>query len=139
MFLTLLVVTFVIAVAVSFGVARMFSGSIARILNRIVGPELAGAWHRYLLFALYVVGISGGVRIWSLEQYINPRDPAGTPLVLTANRWTLEVYRTVIGTLQSSAWMLLVAFVFLLIAYVVARGLELRALRHTDRPTPPEP
>ena len=139
MFLTLLVVTFVIAVAVSFGVARMFSGSIARILNRIVGPELAGAWHRYLLFALYVVGISGGVRIWSLEQYINPRDPAGTPLVLTANRWTLEVYRTVIGTLQSSAWMLLVAFVFLLIAYVVARGLELRALRHTDGSTPPEP
>jgi hypothetical protein len=139
MFLTLLVVTFVIAVAVSFGVARMFSGSIARILNRIVGPELAGAWHRYLLFALYVVGISGGVRIWSLEQYINPRDPSAPPLVLTANRWTLEVYRTVIGTLQSSAWMLLVAFVFLLIAYVVARGLELRALRHPDRSTPPEP
>jgi hypothetical protein len=39
----------------------------------------------------------------------------------------LEVYRTVIETLQSTAWMLLVAFVFLLIAYVIARGMELRA------------
>jgi hypothetical protein len=137
MFLTLLLVTFAISIVVSFGVARTFSGSIERILNRIVGPDLAGAWHRYLLFALYVVGISGGVRIWSLEQYVNPRDPANAPLVLTANRWTLEVYRTVIGTMQSIAWMLLVAFVFLLIAYVVSRGLELRAARHADRHTPP--
>ena len=139
MFLTLLLVTFAISIAVSFGVARMFTGSIERILNRIVGPDLAGAWHRYLLFALYVVGISGGVRIWSLEQYINPRDPRNAPLELTANRWTLEVYRTVIGTMQSIAWMLLVAFAVLLIAYVVARGLELRGARHADRATPPGP
>ena len=137
MFLTLLVVTFVISVVVSFGVARMFSGAIERILNRIVGPDLAGAWHRYLLFALYVVGVSGGVRIWSLEQYIIPRDPKAPPLTLTSDRWTLEVYRTVIGTLQSIAWMLLVVFVFLLIAYVVARGLELRAARRDERATPP--
>jgi hypothetical protein len=46
--------------------------------------------------------------------------------VLNADRWTLEVYRTVIGTLQAIAWLLLVVFVFLLIAYVVARGLERR-------------
>jgi hypothetical protein len=137
MFLTLLVVTFSIAVLVSFGVARMFSGAIQRILNRIVGPDIAGAWHRYLLFALYVVGVSGGVRIWSLEQYIIPRDPKAPPLTLTSDRWTLEVYRTVIGTLQSSAWMLLVVFVFLLIAYVIARGLELRAARQGDHPAPP--
>lgn len=133
MFLTLLLVTFAIAVLVSFGVARMFSGSLRRILDRLVAPDLAGAWHRYLLFALYVVGISGGVRIWSLEQYINPRDPrTPAPLALTAERWTLEVYRTVIQTLQSIAWMLLVVFVFLLIAYVVARGLELRAARRNE-------
>ena len=137
MFLTLLLVTFVIAVVVSFGVARMFSGAIRRILDRVVGPDMAGAWHRYLLFALYVVGVSGGVRIWSLEQYIIPRDPRNPPLTLTPDRWTLEVYRTIIGTLQSSAWMLLVVFVFLLIAYVVARGLELRAARHNERTAPP--
>ncbi len=88
-----------------------------------------------MIFALYVVGISGGVRIFSLEQYVNPADPKALPLVLTPERWTLEVYRTVIETLQSTAWMLLVAFVFLLIAYVIARGMELRAARHTGQGT----
>jgi multidrug efflux pump subunit AcrB len=129
MFLSLLVVTFAIALFVSFIVARLFSTSIRRILDRIVSTDLAGAWHRYLIFALYVVGVSGGVRIYSLEQYINPRDPKMPAPMLNADRWTLEVYRTVIETLQSTAWMLLVAFVFLLIAFVVARGLELRAAR----------
>jgi hypothetical protein len=46
--------------------------------------------------------------------------------VLTSDRWTFEVFRTVIGTLQSLAWLLLVFFVFALIAYVVVRGLEMR-------------
>lgn len=133
MFLTLLLVTFAIALLVSFIVARIFSASILRILERVVSPDLAGAWHRYMIFALYVVGISGGVRIFSLEQYVNPTDPKMPPLVLTPERWTLEVYRTVIETLQSTAWMLLVAFVFLLIAYVIARGLELRASKHVGQ------
>ena len=130
MFLSLLLVTFAIALLVSFIVAMLFSASIRRILDRIVSPDLAGAWHRYLVFALYVVGVSGGVRMYSLEQYINPRDPKAPALVLNSDRWTLEVYRTVIETLQSTAWMLLVAFVFLLLAFVVARGLELHAARH---------
>jgi hypothetical protein len=137
MFLTLLLVTFSVALIVAFIVARLFSGPIRRILERVVAPDLAGAWHRYLVFALYVVGISGGVRLWSLEQYVNPRDPKSPPLVLTAERWTLEVYRTVIETLQSTAWMLLVTFVALLIAYVLARGLELRAGRAAEGKAPP--
>jgi hypothetical protein len=134
MFLTLLLVTFVVALLVSFIVALIFSASIRRILDRVVSPDLAGAWHRYMIFALYVVGVSGGVRIFSLEQYVNPPDPKVPVLILTPERWTLEVYRTVIETLQSTAWMLLVAFVFLLIAYVIARGLELRAGRHAHEP-----
>jgi hypothetical protein len=75
MFLTLLLVTFSVALLVAFVVARLFSAPMRRILDRVVSPDLAGAWHRYLVFALYVVGISGGVRVWSLEQYVNPRDP----------------------------------------------------------------
>jgi hypothetical protein len=67
-------------------------------------------------------------RIWSLEQYILPRGHDQPALVLTSDRWTFEVFRTVIGTLQSLAWLLLVFFVSALIAYVVVRGLELRRL-----------
>jgi hypothetical protein len=38
----------------------------------------------------------------------------------------LEIYRTLIGTLQGNAWLLLVFFVAALIAYVIVRGFELR-------------
>ena len=131
MFIVLLLVTFVIAVITSFLIVRLFRKSITGILHRIVGEDISGAWWRYLAFAIYVVGVSGGVRVWDLEKYITPRPEDAAAIVLTAERWTLEVYRTVIGTLQSTAWMLLVFFVFALIAYVIVRGQEAR------RSTPP--
>ncbi|KPJ52509.1 hypothetical protein AMJ39_07665 [candidate division TA06 bacterium DG_24] len=124
MFAVLLVVTFVIAVLVSFVVVRLFEKPIRAILGRIVSEELSKAWERYLKFAIYVVGVSGGVRVWELEKYITPQGEETEPIVLNAARWTLEVYRTIIGTLQSVAWMLLVFFLFALIAYVIVRGRE---------------
>lgn len=132
MFLTLLAVTFTIAVLCAFAVARLFDRPIGAILSRIVAEELSSAWHRYIKFAIYVVGVSGGVRIWELEKYITPRTKDVEVPVLNADRWVLEVYRTVIETLQSAAWMLLVFFVFALIAYVVVRGFELRRARTAE-------
>ena len=46
--------------------------------------------------------------------------------MLNADRWLLELYRTVIATLQSTAWMLLVVFAVALIAVVIVRGQELK-------------
>ncbi len=125
MFLELLLVTFVIAAAASTGVALLFARPVNKILARLVSDTLAPIWQRYILFAIYIVGISGGVRLWDLERYITP-DKEGTLLVLNSDRWLLEVYKTVIGTLQSVAWMLLIFFLFALIAYVVVRGFEAR-------------
>lgn len=126
MFIVLLVVTFVIAVVASYLIVRVFRRSISAILDRLVGEDISGAWWRYLTFAIYVVGISGGVRVWDLEKYITPRPEEAAAIVLNAERWTLEIYRTIIGTFQSIAWMLLVFFVFALVAYVIVRGLEAR-------------
>jgi hypothetical protein len=126
MFITLLIVTFVIALATSLTIIRLFRVPIRTILDRVVSPELSGAWHRYLDFAVIVVGVSGGVRIWELEKYITARTHDMEAVVLNADRWVLEVYRTLIGTMQSAAWLLLVFFVFALIAYVIVRGFELR-------------
>lgn len=131
MFLQLLIVTFAISLAACFVAERLFSRPITAILKRIIGEELNAAWQRYIRFAIYVVGISGGVRIWDLEKYITPRQAETEPIVLNAERWTLEVYRTVIGTLQSLAWMLLVFFVFALVAYVVIRGFEILRTQKT--------
>lgn len=126
MFLTLLLTTFTLALLVSGLVALLFRQPLHRILDRLVERDLSSAWLRYLLFAVVVVGVGGGVRVGSFARYIDLAPGDQAPLVLNADRWTLELYQTVIGTLQSIAWMLLMFFVFALIAYVIVRGLELR-------------
>ena len=123
MFITLLIVTFIIALAMSTLVALLFRKPIFKILSRLVTDELAPMWQRYLLFATYVVGISGGVPLWDIEKYVTP-DKDGKLLQLTSDRWIIEVYKSIIGSLQSIAWMLLIFFLFALIAYVVVRGFE---------------
>jgi len=103
MFVPLLIVTFVVSLAACYVAGRLFHRPITAILTRIIGEELRGAWQRYIAFAIYVVGISGGVRIWDLEKYITPHTAGGEPLVLNSDHWTLEIYRTIIQTLQSIA------------------------------------
>ena len=51
MFITLLIVTFVIALAVSFIVVLFFAGSINNILGRIISDRISRAWSKYLKFA----------------------------------------------------------------------------------------
>lgn len=126
MFISVLLVTFFTAAVVAYGVVTLFDKPIAAIVRRVVSEEISSAWHRYIKFAAMVVGISGGVRIHQLERYISAQHKDLEVLVLTWERWTLEIYRTIIGTLQSIAWLYLVVFVVALIAYVIMRGFELR-------------
>ncbi len=127
MFITLLIVTFGIAFVVSSIVVLVFAKPIDKILVRIISDEISRAWSKYLKFAIYVTGISSGVRIWELEKYITePRYEGSKIIELNPERWVLEVYRTIIATLQGTAWMLLVFFVFALVAYVIVRASELK-------------
>jgi len=125
MFLTLLVVTFLIAAVVSTGVALLFARPINKVLARLVSDDLAPVFRRYLVFAIYVVGVGGGVRVWDVEKYITP-DKDGQLLVLNGDRWIIEIYKTFMGTLTGVAWMLLIFFLFALVAYVVVRGFEMK-------------
>jgi hypothetical protein len=126
MFLALLLTTFVIAFVVSFIIVRIFSTPINKILNKIISDDISSAWVKYLKFAIYVVGISSGVRIWELKNYITPMklEDGSAILELTSDRWVLEIYGTIIGTLQGIAWLLLVFFIFALIAYVIVKIFE---------------
>ena len=125
MFLQLLAITFVVAAGTSIVTALLFAKPVNKVLARLVSSDLAPTWQRYILFAIYVVGISGGTRVWELQRYINP-DKDGKVLALTSDRWIIEISQTVLGTLQSVAWMLLIFFLFALLAYVVVRGFEMR-------------
>lgn len=126
MFYSLLLVTFVLASLVSWLVARLFSKPADNILRRVIQDDVSSSWSRYLMFAIYVVGISAGVRIGELERYVTPPPwvRSGMPYVLTPERWTIEVYRTVIGTLQGLAVVLLVFFVVGLVAFIAVRIAE---------------
>lgn len=139
MFLTLLLVTLALAATVAWIVSRAFSKPIESILGRIIADEISLAWLKYLKFAILVVGISSGVRINELERYITPNQwqKGAKVIALTNERWVLEVYRTIIETLQGIAWMLLVFFVVALVAYVIVRLSELK--RSGSAATTPAP
>jgi len=130
MFLLLLVTTLGVALLTSGIVVFCFKKPIRQILDRIIGADIAGGWQRFLLFAIYVVGVSSGVQIWKLEQYVHPQQmgPDGKSVTLTLDTpsMALEVYRTIIQVLQGIAWALLVFFVVALIAFAITRRAESR-------------
>lgn len=131
MFLTLLLVTLIVAALVSALAVWAFTDPLGRILKRIIADDISLAWLKYMKFAIMVVGISAGVRIYELEKYITPAqwDKESRMIELTQERWVLEIYRTIIESLQGIAWLLLVFFVFALMAYVIVRLAELRKQR----------
>ena len=137
MILLLLLVTLILSLGVSWLVARLFGSSIESILRRIIDDEISLVWSKYLRFAILVVGVSNGVRVWDYEKYLN-QNKEGTVVALTTERWIFELYHTVISALQGIAWLLLVFFVFALLAYVVVRAFDLRqGLRQGKFPTAP--
>lgn len=76
-----------------------------------------------MMFAIYVVGISSGVNLWQLEKYITPDTTAKVVAVqqLTSIRWIFEIYRSLISSLQSLAWLLLVFYIIALIVFVMKK------------------
>ena len=130
MFYYLMTSTFVLALGVSFMVMRLFSQSIQDILARIIQDPIHDAWAKYTKFAGMVVGTSSGIRIYDMEKYITPLTYTDNNkkivIELTQERWVLEIYRTIIETLQGLAWMMLVFFMVALLAYVIVRWAEIK-------------
>lgn len=130
MFYYLIISTFALALLVSFIVMCLFSNSINAILARIIHDPIHEAWAKYTKFAGMVVGTSSGIRIYDMEKYITPLTYAENDkrivIELTQERWVLEIYRTIIETLQGLAWMMLVFFMVALIAYVIVRWSEIK-------------
>jgi len=128
MFTILLLLTLLVSAGIFVAVMLAFSRPMHAILFRIIADAISAAWLKYMKFAILVVGVSSGVRVRDFEQYLAPtrwdRGAAAAPL--DAGRLLLELYRTAIETLQGIAWMLLVFFMFTLLAFVVVRFAERR-------------
>ena len=133
-FIVLLFGSLLLALVISYVLTRVFRSSISGILSRIISDDIGSAWVRYILFAMYVAGVSSGARVWDLERYIIPQAMNGKQqeiLSLTGERLLLELYRTLIGTMQGISGVLLMFFVVALIAYVVMRAIESRREGHS--------
>ena len=129
MFYSLVIVTFLLALGLSYSVMHLFKSSIDAILARIIQDPIYSAWGKYTFFAGLVVGTSSGIRIYDMEKYISPihydsEQKQAIILSLTQERWVLEIYRTIVETLQGLAWMMLVFFMVTLLAYVLLRRSE---------------
>lgn len=135
MFILLLLITLLISLAVSVAVMKAFSKPLNAILYRIIADAISAAWLKYLKFAILVVGVSSGVRVREFEKYITPSrwDKDAKVVEFTLERWVLELYQTAIETLQGIAWMLLVFFMFALVAYVIVRIAEARLGEQTKK------
>jgi len=120
-FLALLVVTLVISCVVAGLVVLAFRKPIDKIFARIIGDDISVSWRKFLTFALFVVGLSSGVKIWKLEQFIQPTAKGVPQPQLTPEYWGLEIYRTIIDTLGGMAWALLIFFVIALIAFAMTK------------------
>lgn len=70
MFISLLIALLSIALLITSVVVLAFRKPIQGIFNRLIGESVSEAWVRFLIFALYVAGISSAVQAYRLDKYV---------------------------------------------------------------------
>jgi hypothetical protein len=144
MFIALFGASFVLALVLSATIAWLSREALDTILRRfVVDPVVRSGFEKYIRFAIVVVGISSGTRVKPLQEYISAAEwnkPA-LQAALTQEFWTLELYRTVMGTLEGVAGLLLLCIFLALMAPAVLRMLKVeppKKLGQHEKPREPE-
>lgn len=130
MVITLFVVSFALALAVSYFISKLFRESAEGILSRFFAKHVSAAAAKYLQLVIVFVGVTSGTRIRLLQDYIDSPawDRPGMAAQLTQEVWALSIYHTLVDMLQGIVW-LLVVFAFLAYAALVyARRSNIRGL-----------
>lgn len=129
--LPIIVLAYAAALAVAVVTTAVFSGSIDRVLRRMIHDELVSAWSLFIKFALLVTTFTGGMPATDVGKYVGFVLPAVTPPV--PGDGTMFVMKSVGAALLSASWFLLVFFAVTLTAGAAARlwG-ALRAKREED-------
>lgn len=131
MIVTLFLVTFVLAAGLAAGVAWLSKDPIEVLLHRFLAAHISVALSKYLRFAIVVVGTASGTRVAALEEYIGATSYNKTAMTaaLTQETWVLELYRTVVATLEGIVWLLLVVAFFVLLAILIIRKANMKQLQ----------
>jgi len=127
MFVILFLASFALALALSLFIAYISRDAIDSILRRFVGDDAVRAgFEKYIRFGIVVVGIMGGTRVRALQEYIAASSWNKTALeaALTQEVWVMEMYRTIIGTLEGLVLLLLICILLAFIVPAVNRMLK---------------
>ncbi|HEX8177804.1 MAG TPA: hypothetical protein VF543_22135 [Pyrinomonadaceae bacterium] len=150
MFLTLLIAEVLISLVISWYIVRILRQPIGKILNRITSDETSRAWLKYVKFAIYVAGLSGGVRLAERDiddfgmriMEIGSARFDSRMYTYMVSRLTLEIYSTIIGALKGIFWFLALFFIIAASAFVILRVAELvvevLTLRVKSKPVDPQ-
>ena len=131
MIVVLFVLSFALAFAVAAGVAWLSKDPIEVILHRFFAAHIGAALSKYLRFAIVVVGIASGTRVGALEEYIGASswNKRALAAALTPEIWALELYRTIVATLEGIVWLILVVAFFILLAILIIRKGRMKQLQ----------
>lgn len=130
MVLALFVVSFALALTISYGLSKICREAAETVLSRFLARNISTAAAKYLQFVIILVGASNGTRIRLLEDYLGAPDWNRPELTaqLTQELWALALYHTFIDSLAGVIW-LLVAFSFMvLVALYIIRRSDLKWL-----------
>ncbi len=114
----LLLFSLVVSLIASLIVHVVFRKPLKNILKGLFPEEIYEGWYRYIIFAVYIVGISNGVKIWKINEYIENAE------TLTKTKFFLNIYDSLIQAFMGAVWLLFVFFVFTMIAYVIVRLID---------------
>src|SRR5687767_7805302 len=126
MFITLLLVTLVLAVCIAILGLRYLGKPLRGVLHRIVGVDASDHWYKFAMFALYITSVGHGVQVYGLERYIQTRHKDEIMPPLTVEAWIFELYPVIERTLEGLAWGAMTIFIIGLLALVVLRAFEIR-------------
>lgn len=121
MLFVLLISTFFSALVVAILVSIFFKKPLAAILKKLIEDDIYESWLKYMIFAIYVVSISSGVNLWKIERYLYPSSSGEVVYEITGSSIAFEMYRSVINSLTSLAWLLLTFYIVALIIFVIKR------------------
>ena len=123
MFVVLFLVTLVVALIVSYIIAKASSYPIENVLNHFFASHLSAAFAKYLQLAIVLVGVCAGTRARALQDYISAPDYNKRVMLeqLTQEFWVMELYRTVVGTLEGILWLMFLFALVVIVAVAIMR------------------
>jgi hypothetical protein len=142
MFVVLFLSTFLLALAIAVTVAWATKEPIEAILRHFFAVHLSAAFAKYFQLAIVLVGVTAGTRVRALQDYISAPEYNKQALLaqLTQEFWVMELYRTVVGTIEGILWLVFLFALLVFLVVVIIRRSKLTQLQPAEaHPKPSTP